>query len=182
MAKHRITFSRNSDIYAARIKIIIFGALFSCVLCALESTWFSAVRLPLFGYSSPLLCLGLALAAGFLIGEREGGAVGLFSGFLCECADGDWIFIYPLLFFIFGYLTGILTDLILGKNLPSYLVFMWVSSLAVCAVDILTQTVTEGGVPSGAFAAIFAGALLSVVFSIPTYLLIKLYAKFSNKK
>lgn len=182
MTKRRLTSSRNSDLLVARIKIIIFGVLLGCALCALENTWFSSVRLPLLGYSSPLLCLGLTVAAGFLIGEREGGVSGLFCGFLCECADGDWIFIYPLLFFVFGYATGILTDRILGKNLASYLVFMGVASLCTCLFDVAAYAIAEGGATANTFASAMGALILSVVFSIPIYLLIKLYANISNKK
>ena len=177
----RNKFSRNADIYAARVKIIILGALLSCILCAMESTWLASIKLPLFGYSSPMLCLGMTVAAGFLIGEREGGVAGLFSGFLCECAEGDGIFIYPLLFFAFGYLTGILTERILGKNLASYLVFLAVSCAVSSGVKMITVLISEGGLVTGAFLSLIGTVLLTAVFCIPVYLLIRLYAKASNK-
>lgn len=177
----RKAFLRNADVYAARIKFIILGAVLSCILCALESTWLTAIKLPLLGYSSPMLCLGMTVATGFLIGEREGGVAGLFSGFLCECAEGDGIFIYPLLFFIFGYLTGILTDRILGKNLASYLVFLSVSTVASFAARTVTLVILEGGLAAGVILSAVGGVLLTAALSIPVYLLIRLYAKASNK-
>ena len=177
----RKAFSRSADVYAARVKIIILGAVLSCILCAMESTWLSSVKLPLLGYSSPMLCLGMTVAAGFFIGEREGGVAGLFSGFLCECAEGDGIFIYPLLFFAFGYLTGVLTDRILGKNLASYLVFLSVSAVLSYGARTLAALISDGGLAGGTLLSAVGGVLLTAVLSIPVYCLIRLYAKASNK-
>ncbi|MBE6693755.1 MAG: hypothetical protein E7589_03210 [Ruminococcaceae bacterium] len=182
MAGGRSAFSRNADVYAARIKAIIFGVIFACALCAMESTRLSSIRLPLLGYSSPMLCLGMSVAVGFLMGESEGGVAGLFSGFLCECAEGDGIFIFPLLYFALGYLTGLLTDRILGKNLASYLVFLAVAALVSFGADTLLTAIVAGGFYENALLSLVAGIVLTVVFSIPIYLLVRLYAKASNKQ
>ena len=110
-----------------RLSVILF--LTGCTMIALETTLCARIPIPLFGWSAAAPALGLlfSMAVGFLYGEREGGMAGLICGWLSDAisvgASVSGMMVLPLLYFLCGYLSGIIGRRRLAHNLPSFMVF-----------------------------------------------------------
>lgn len=81
--------------------------------------------LKIFG-APPGLTLLFTCAVGMILGEREGAAVGVFSGFIIDCLGGGVFSLSPLFFMLCGYFSGICARFILSRNMPSFVVYMLV--------------------------------------------------------
>ena len=161
-----------------QIKLGVTLALTGLVLMGLETTALSHIRIPLFGWqaASPALGLLFSMAVGFLHGEREGGVTGLFAGWLADVTLSDGMMLYPLLYFLCGYLSGTVGKRRLAHNLPSFMVFsviggglrcLWSVSLAAVKLRGLPPTVWvwTGLVPAWVLTVLFSAAVYGVVWA-----------------
>ena len=123
-----------------QIKLILTLAVTGCVLIALETTALSRIRIPLFGWQAAAPSLGLlfSMAVGFLHGEREGGVTGLICGWLSDATMGDGMMLFPLLYFLCGYLSGTVGKRRLAHNLPSFMVFSLIGGGIHCLFGYLS--------------------------------------------
>lgn len=88
--------------------------------------------------SNPVgLTLLFVSAVGMLFGERDGGIVGLIGGLIVDCLSGGVIYTSALIYAVIGYLCGICVSRFLGRNLPSYIVYMLVVGIAKQATNVL---------------------------------------------
>lgn len=98
-------------------------------MIALETTVCARIPIPLFQWSPAAPALGLlfSMATGFLYGEREGGIAGLICGWLSDAVSAGaavkGMMLLPLLYFLCGYLSGVIGRRRLAHNLPSFTVF-----------------------------------------------------------
>ncbi len=130
--KHTIRYTPVEKGYTAFIEqfvLIVTLTLTGCILLAMESTVFGRISLYFLGMgrAAPSLCLLFCMASGFLHGERIGAGYGLVMGFLADSMDyprdGTGIMLLPLIYFLYGYLSGIVGKRRLAHNLPSFTVF-----------------------------------------------------------
>ena len=88
----------------------------------------------LFGCSVAFI-LSLVCSVGFVFGEKEGAALGLFGGFVCDCLGTVGFSILPLFYMLCGYICGIMIKWFLSRNLPSFVIYCLI-------VGILREGVT----------------------------------------
>ena len=159
-----------------QIKLAAALALTGLVLMGLETTALSHIRIPLFGWqaASPALGLLFSMAVGFLHGEREGAVTGLLAGWLADATLSRGMMLYPLLYFLCGYLSGTVGKRSLAHNLPSFGVFAAVGGGLKCLLSVLTATVElkaippavwvwKGPVPSWVLTVLFSAAVYGIV-------------------
>lgn len=112
-----------------QIKLAVTLTLTGLVLIGLETTALSHIPMPLLGWqaASPALGLLFSMAVGFLYSEREGAIAGLIGGWLSDAVSANasvrGMMVLPLLYFLCGYLSGIIGRRRLAHNLPSFMVF-----------------------------------------------------------
>lgn len=112
-----------------QIKLTVVLLLTGCLMIALETTVCSRIHIPLFGWEAAAPALGLlfSMAVGFLYSEREGAIAGLIGGWLSDAVSANasvrGMMVLPLLYFLCGYLSGIIGRRRLAHNLPSFMVF-----------------------------------------------------------
>lgn len=105
---------------AANKKIIIGVILMIPAILFLSIMQTSVLKI--FG-KPPGLTLLFACAVGLVFGEREGAAVGVFSGFILDCLGGGVFSLSPIFFMLCGYFCGICARFVLSKNMPSFVVY-----------------------------------------------------------
>lgn len=109
-------------------KKIIIGALIFIIFTAVIGC-IQTCNFKIFG-AVPNILLSFVLSIGFLFGEREGGAVGIFAGFIYDCMGGSGFSVTPIAFLMFGYVCGILSKWFLSQNFPSFMVYILIFGTA----------------------------------------------------
>ena len=102
-------------------KRIIFGVILFIPVILFLAVMQTSV-LTIFG-KPPGLVLLFVCATGMLFGEREGGACGVFGGFIIDCVGGGLFSLSPLFFMLCGYFSGVCSKYVLSHNLPSFVVY-----------------------------------------------------------
>ncbi len=150
---HYTQVGRGRTVLAEQIKLTLTLTLTGCLLLALETTLFARLFPPFLGMgrAAPSMGILFCMAAGFLYGERVGGGYGLFLGFLSDCMDyasGETaVMILPLLYFLFGYLSGMVGKRRLAHNLPSFVVFAIIGGGLECLFEIGRAALRIGTLP-----------------------------------
>ena len=156
-----------------RIKLVAVLALVGLFLIGLETTALSHIRIPLFGWqaASPALSLLFSMAVGFLHGEREGGVTGLIAGWLADPTLGEGMMLYPLLYFLCGYLSGTVGKRRLAHNLPSFMVFSVIGGGLRCLWAVCTAAIDLRGAPPTVWiwTGLVPAWVLTVLFSAAVY-------------
>ena len=147
------------------------------ILIALETTALSRIRIPLFEWQAAAPSLGLlfSMAVGFLHGEREGGITGLICGWLSDSTTGEAMMLFPLLYFLCGYLSGMVGKRSLAHNLPSFGVFAAVGGGLKCLLAVLTAAVQIKALPPATWVwrGLIPSWILTVLFSAVVYGIVK---------
>ena len=147
------------------------------ILIALETTALSRIRIPLFEWQAAAPSLGLlfSMAVGFLHGEREGGITGLICGWLSDSTTGEAMMLFPLLYFLCGYLSGSVGKRSLAHNLPSFGVFAAVGGGLKCLLAVLTAAVQIKALPPATWVwqGLIPAWILTVLFSAAVYGIVK---------
>ena len=147
------------------------------LLIGLETTALSRISLPLFGWQAAAPSLGLlfSMAVGFLHGERVGGVTGLVCGWLSDATMGEGMMLYPLLYFLCGYLSGTVGKRSLAHNLPSFTVFSVVGGGLKCLISVLSATLELRSPPPAVWVwkGLIPSWVLTVLFSVAVYGIVK---------
>jgi rod shape-determining protein MreD len=147
------------------------------ILIGLETTALSRIPIPLFGWqaAAPSLGLLLSMAVGFLHGEREGGLTGLFCGWLTDATMGESLMLYPLLYFLCGYLSGTVGKRRLAHNLPSFAVFAVFGGGLKCLTVIAVAAFRLRAIPPAVWVwkGLIPSWVLTVLFSVAVYGIVK---------
>lgn len=168
-------------VLAEQIKLAVTLFLTGGMMIALETTVCAHVPVPLFGWSTAAPALGLlfSMAVGFLYSEREGGIAGLACGWLSDAvstgASVHGMMVLPLLYFLCGYLSGIIGRRRLAHNLPSFMVFsvfggglkcLFTVGLAVLELHTLppVEWVWRGLVPAWALTVAASAAVYGILW------------------
>ena len=160
-----------------QIHLILLLLVTGLILVSLETTALSRIKIPLFGWQAAAPSLGLlfSMAVGFLHGEREGGITGLFCGWLSDATTGEVVMLFPLLYFLCGYLSGTVGKRSLAHNLPSFGVFAVVGGGLKCLTAILVAAVKLRSPPPAAWVwmGLVPSWVLTVLFSVAVYGIVK---------
>lgn len=147
------------------------------ILIAFETTALSRIKIPLFGWQAAAPSLGLlfSMAVGFLHGEREGGITGLLCGWLSDATTGEVVMLFPLLYFLCGYLSGTIGKRSLAHNLPSFGVFAVIGGGLKCLTVILVAAVKLRSLPppTWIWLGLIPSWVLTVLFSVAVYGIVK---------
>ncbi len=176
---------RGHSIRLEQIKLMVTLTLTGCLLLALETTALGRIPLSFLGMgrAAPSLGLIFCMAVGFLHGERMGGGYGLLIGFLADCMDysreGSGILLLPLIYFLFGYLFGIVGKRRLAHNLPSFAVLAFVGGGIECLLGLARATLQARSLPplDWIYHALLPVWLLSTLFAPAVYGLLWLEKK-----
>ena len=156
-----------------QIRFICLFWVTGLVLIGLETTALSHIRIPLFGWQAAAPALGLlfSMAVGFLHGEREGGITGLVCGWLSDATMGAGVMLYPLLYFLCGYLSGTIGKRSLAHNLPSFAVFSVIGGGLKCLISVLTAAMEVQSIPPVVWVwkGLVPAWILTVLFSVAVY-------------
>ena len=124
MMERYVSRSRSGVRGEAINKKIIIGLIFIIPTALMLAVMQTSV-LKIFG-APPGLTLLFTCAIGMVLGEREGAAVGVFSGFIIDCLGGGVFSLSPIFFMLCGYFCGICARFVLSRNMPSFVVYMLV--------------------------------------------------------
>ncbi len=174
---HYTQVGKGRAVLSEQILLVVILTLTGCFLLSMESTVFGRISLASLGMgrAAPSLGILFCMSVGFLYDERIGGGYGIAMGFLADSMDytreGSGVMLLPLLYFLFGYCSGVVGKRRLAHNLPSFLVFSMVGGGVECLVGILVAFVRGGGLPP--FVWIYKGLfpvwILTVFFSPVVY-------------
>lgn len=160
-----------------QIRLFILLTLTGLILIGLETTALSRISIPLLGWQAAAPSLGLlfSMAAGFLHGEREGGITGLFCGWLTDATMGKSLMLFPLLYFLCGYLSGTVGKRRLAHNLPSFAVFAAVGGGLKCLTVVCTNALEARAIPPVVWIwqGLVPSWVLTVLFSVAVYGIVK---------
>lgn len=169
--------STGRTVLVERVCLVSILLVTGLTLIALETTALSRIRIPLFGWQAAAPSLGLlfSMAVGFLHGEREGGVTGLICGWLSDATMGDGMMLFPLLYFLCGYLSGTVGKRRLAHNLPSFGVFAALGGGLKCLLSVLTATVELKAIPPAVWVwkGLVPSWVLTVLFSAAVYGIVK---------
>ena len=169
--------STGRPVLTERIRLVSLLLVTGLVLIGLETTALSRIRIPLLGWQAAAPSLGLlfSMAVGFLHGEREGGVTGLICGWLSDATMGESLMLYPLLYFLCGYLSGTVGKRSLAHNLPSFAVFAAVGGGLKCLVAIALAAVELRAVPPAVWVwrGLVPAWALTILFSAAVYGIVK---------
>ena len=167
----------GKPVLVEQIHLITLLMVTGLILMGLETTALSHVKLPLFGWqaAAPSLGLLLSMAVGFLHGERVGGVTGLVCGWLSDATMGEGMMLYPLLYFLCGYLSGTVGKRSLAHNLPSFTVFSVVGGGLKCLISVLSATLELRSPPPAVWVwkGLIPSWVLTVLFSVAVYGIVK---------
>lgn len=160
------------------IRFAAIGLLSACVLLAIEERLYW-LRIPPLAAGAPWLGLLLSLAVGYIYGNEHGAVTGLGVGFLADCLS-DGIMLRPLAYMLVGWLAGVLADVLLAHNLPSFPVYAAVGAGIEGLFRYAAAMLTAGGFISGSFFLyeVLPHLLMTVIFSPVVYGLVKVWKKF----
>ena len=163
----------SRPVLVEQIYLVALLLVTGLVLIGLETTALSHVKLPLFGWQAAAPSLGLlfSMAVGFLHGERVGGVTGLVCGWLSDATMGEGMMLYPLLYFLCGYLSGTVGKRSLAHNLPSFAVFAAVGGGLKCLVSVMTAVLELRAIPPAVWVwrGLIPSWVLTVLFSVAVY-------------
>lgn len=167
----------SRPVLVEQIYLVALLLVTGLVLIGLETTALSRVKLPLFGWQAAAPSLGLlfSMAVGFLHGERVGGVTGLVCGWLSDATMGEGMMLYPLLYFLCGYLSGTVGKRSLAHNLPSFAVFAAVGGGLKCLVSVMTAALELRAIPPAVWVwrGLIPSWALTVLFSVAVYGVVK---------
>ena len=167
----------SRPVLVEQIYLVALLLVTGLVLIGLETTALSRIRIPLFGWQAAAPSLGLlfSMAVGFLHGERVGGGTGLVCGWLSDATMGEGMMLYPLLYFLCGYLSGTVGKRSLAHNLPSFAVFAAVGGGLKCLVSVMTAALELRAIPPAVWVwrGLIPSWALTVLFSVAVYGVVK---------
>ena len=167
----------SRPVLVEQIYLVALLLVTGLVLIGLETTALSRIRIPLFGWQAAAPSLGLlfSMAVGFLHGERVGGVTGLVCGWLSDATMGEGMMLYPLLYFLCGYLSGTVGKRSLAHNLPSFAVFAAVGGGLKCLVSVTTAALELRAIPPAVWVwrGLIPSWALTVLFSVAVYGVVK---------
>lgn len=157
------TFARILFYAAALLIIYIFQALIFANIKLM------GVRPLIF----PVAVVGVALFAG----NKRGGVFGLFAGMLCDISLNQSTIQFTILLTVVGLVIGELSERVLTKGFPSYIVCGVVTLMAVSAVQMICTSVFTSISIAELFDTAWKQTVYSAIFLPPMYYLTRFVSR-----
>ena len=156
----RLTRSRRRT----RLWLIASGTVMLLLFIGIQTVLLDRVVIAGRDFGSPGLCLCFVMAMGYLVDRETGGLAGLACGFLLDGACGCDMMLRPVVYFLLGWLCGVLGDRLLAHNAPSFAVYTAVGALADAARAAAAAYFAGGSLPPASW--IVRTQLLSVPLTV----------------
>jgi len=155
------------------IRLTIIYGLIIFVFSILQSSFFSI--LSLFN-ATPNLMLIIVIGAAIYEDERVASVVGIAAGVFMEAQGGMGLPVLPLLLFLLGYMSGIITKQLSKDGFLIYLIYMLIGILAGSVITLIQTALFANNynLPQIFINILLPEYLYTFILSIPCYLLFKL--------
>jgi len=145
---------------------LLTHSLFLLALHILQSMIFSRLRI---GGVSPLLLPLAVVGVALFEGPSWGGGFGLCAGLLCDIAFSETTVLFTFLLTFLGMGIGLLSEYVLARGFPSFLLCAVLSLLLIAFFQIFSPLVFDG-VPASRLLPVALGqTLYSGLFLLPVY-------------
>ena len=121
----------------------------------------------------PIAAVGMALFEG----SRKGALYGLFAGILCDVAMAQPMIVFTIFTTLVGIVVGILSDSVLTRRFPSYLLCSIVAIVMLTAIQALGTALFAEVVMRDLVDVAWKQAAYSAVFILPLYFPFKYIAR-----
>ncbi|NLM84516.1 MAG: hypothetical protein GX189_07435 [Clostridiales bacterium] len=160
-----------------RIKIpfvLVLHIAFIVAVYALQAMIFP--HLPIAGYV-PVLLPVAAVGIALFEGASRGGGYGLLAGMLCDVAFHQPVLAMTVTLTAIGIACGILSETILARSFPSYIVCCFFALMITSFIPMFTLLFYAGVDPFSLFQLALGQTLVSLIFACPLYFFIRLLAR-----
>ena len=147
------------------------------LLCIVVCHWFQTLALSravLLG-AAPLFLPALAVAIGMWEGGVWGALLGLVAGALLDAACSDSHVLFTLLFMVYGFFSGMLTDFFINRRFLSYVLLSAAALLLTALVQILPLLLRGSAIAPLLRTALFQG-LWSLPLALPVWPIVRAVA------
>lgn len=134
----------------------------------LQSMVFS--RLRIMGIA-PLILPVCVVGVALFEGASWGGGFGLAAGVFCDLSFTDTTVFFTVLLLIIGTAIGLLSEFVLARGFPSYLLCSVLTLIVVAFFQMFPFLVFSGVSAAALIQVSFAQSLYSLVFALPIYYL-----------
>lgn len=134
-------------------------------------------RYPIFGVS-PDLVLSCVLAAAMFEGAKFGAVAGTLAGFFIDAVGSIGLSLSPLLYCVFGYVTGICAEFLFRRGVLSFTMATVVSYFlrGFATIILVAASWTTYSTTFVFLRVVLPEIALSILFSYPVYLAFRLLA------
>lgn len=137
-------------------------------LFILQSMVFS--RLRIMGIA-PLILPVCVVGVALFEGPSWGGGFGLAAGVFCDLSFTGTTVFFTVLLMVIGILIGLLSEYVLARGFPSYLLCSVLTLVVIALFQIFSLLVFSGVSPTVLIQVALAQSLYSLIFILPIYYL-----------
>lgn len=124
--------------------------------------------LPIAG-AKPLILLAAVVGVAFFNGCKHGGGFGLAAGMLCDISYNQPTAEFTVMFTLIGICIGLLTDSLLAKGFPAFLICSICAFLICGILETLNPIIYEGAEVIPLMKVVANQLLYSLLFILPSY-------------
>jgi len=174
-------FGYRSRTRSAVMRYVICTALLLVVSSILQVSFFSRYRL--FGVA-PDLMLCIVVCIGFFCGRYMGAITGLAGGFLVEALGSFGLSLFPLVYFLCGYIIGHYAKSVGEVSYLSFVGYLSGSLLVRSAVTVIYAFVSHSGVnlPHLLLHILLPEFLLTLILGLILYFPLRAFCNFVMQK
>jgi len=151
------------------VKVLLY-AITLIIIYLLQTFVFAEIRLlcvkPLL---IPLAVVGVAIFEG----SMAGGVFGIFAGMLFDISYSQPLIEYTILFTLLGIVIGLLSDYVLSRRFPSYLLCCVIVLIIIAAVQVLGMALFSDAEMSDLIDVAWKQTVYSIIFILPLYFPVK---------
>ncbi len=151
--------------YATAVKLLILSP-YLILIYILQSTVFT--ELTLFG-AKPMLLAVAAVGIAIFRGRVEGGVFGLFAGMFMDMSYNQPTIEFTLILTFTGILLGALSDTVLVRGFPSYLLCSALQLVICSGAQLLVMAVTQSIPMPAMLPEALRQTAYSLILSLPFY-------------
>ena len=148
------------------------------LICIVLATWLQTMvlsRAALLG-AVPMFLPALVVAIGLCEGGVWGCVLGMAAGFYCDLCCADYTVLFLILFAVFGFGAGLLSEFFINRSFISYLLLAVAALLITALVQAVPLWIFRDAVPGPLLRTALLQTLWSLPFAALLYPVVKLIA------